>query len=204
MWHLASPKRTQLGCLCRGDTRCHSLIEWWLSWMEPPVFTFYEDMLMQIDANDADLSMQISHATTLLAFVLQGQTDSCESMFVDAHVYWFMFGSVSGVYEKSAIHEAMNAINTSSPINSRDLAGFSAWLTSSGREKHSYGVFTCSSLKPQISDLYLLRNPNIVWLFLSLSALFDSWQKRVHRKGKWMAEKSVLHCEFQNGKEEVV
>lgn len=90
------------------------------------MFTFYEDMLMQIDANDADLSMQISHATTLLAFVLQGQTDSCESMFVDAHVYWFMFGSVSGVYEKSAIHEAMNAINTSSPINSRDLAGFSA------------------------------------------------------------------------------
>lgn len=123
MWHLAITKRTQFGCLCRGDARCHSLIEWWLSWMEPPVFTFYEDMLMQIDANVADLSMQISHATTLLAFVLQGQTDSCECMFMDAHVYWFMFGLCLGCMKKSAIHEASNAINTLSPINSR-----SCWL----------------------------------------------------------------------------
>lgn len=56
--------------------------------MEPPVCSFCENMLMQIDANDVlVLYMQISHATTPPAFVFRGQMNSCECMFVDAHVY---------------------------------------------------------------------------------------------------------------------
>lgn len=48
------------GCLPRGDTFfffCHSLIEWWLPWIDPPVFSLCENMLMQIDANDVVLYM---------------------------------------------------------------------------------------------------------------------------------------------------
>lgn len=36
---------------------CHSLIEWWLPWIDPPVFSLCENMLMQIDANDVVLYM---------------------------------------------------------------------------------------------------------------------------------------------------
>lgn len=93
--------------------------------------------------------------------------------------------------ENGYFHKATNAINTLSLWNLKVLTGFTAWLTS-GSEKHSYRVLGCGTLKPQISDLFLLRNPNIVWLFLSLSALFDSRQKWVHRKGKWVTATSVL------------
>lgn len=198
MRHLAVTRPSLLGCLGWGDTRCHSLIEWWLSWMEPPVFSLCENMVMQIDANDVVLYMQISHATTLLAFVLQGQTNSwvyvCGCSCLPVHVWVYVWGVC--VETATSTRLQMQSI-LPSPINLKVLAGFTAWLTSSGSEKHSYRVLGCSSLKPQISDLYLLRNPNIVWLFLSLSALFDSQQKRVHWKGKWVAAKSVLHCESQ-------
>lgn len=50
---------------------------------------------MQIDANDVVLYMQISHATTLwLLFSEDRRTLEC--FFVDARVYLFMFGCMSG------------------------------------------------------------------------------------------------------------
>lgn len=54
---------------------------------------FCENILMQIDANDVVLYMQISHATTLwLLFYVDRQT--LVSVFVNAHVFQFMFGCV--------------------------------------------------------------------------------------------------------------
>lgn len=70
------------GCLRWGNSCCHSLIEWWLSWTEPPVFCLCENMLMQIDANDVVLYMQISHATTPLAFVVRGQMNPCDCVLL--------------------------------------------------------------------------------------------------------------------------
>lgn len=85
------------------------------------------------------------------------------------------------------IHKAADAINTPSPVNLKSLAGFTAWLTSGSEKKkkntHSHRVSVCSSLKPQISDLYLLRNPSIVWLFLkSFSFIWQPAEKGSHRK----------------------
>lgn len=167
MSHLAmsaTQSRSLLGCFWWGDTLCNSLIEWRLSRTEPPVSSLCENMLMQIDANDVVLYMQISHATTLwLLFFGTGEL----------WMFMWMLRSVSlclGVClgclcEDGYFHKATNAINIPSPINLKVLACFTAWL-SSGSEKHSHRVLGCWSLKPQISDLYLLRNPNIVWLFL--------------------------------------
>lgn len=76
-----------------------------------------------------------------------------------------------------------------SPRNIKVLDVFTAWLTS-GREKYFYRVLVWRSWNPPISDLILLRSPNIDWLFLSLLDLFDSWQKWVQREGKWVAAKS--------------
>lgn len=59
--------------------------------MEPPVLSLCENMVMQIDANYVVLYMQISHATTLCLLCL-GVRQTL--LFVDAHVYQFMFGSV--------------------------------------------------------------------------------------------------------------
>lgn len=117
-------------------------------------------------------------------------SSGADELFVDAHVYQFMFRSMSGVFVWKWLLPQGYKCNQYS-VSYFLFTGFTAWLTS-GSEKHSYRVLGCGTLKPQISDLFLLRNPNIVWLFLSLSALFDSRQKWVHRKGKWVTVTSVL------------
>lgn len=73
--HLAvsASQSSPLGRWWRGDTRCHWLIDWWLSWTEAPVSRLCENMLMQIDANHVVLYMQISHATSLRFLVLRAQ-----------------------------------------------------------------------------------------------------------------------------------
>lgn len=151
--------------------------------MEPPVFSLYENMLMQIDANDVVLYMQISHATTLwLLFFGARRTLVSVCLWMLASIGLCLGVCLGRLYESGYFHKPTNVINTPSPINLKVLAGCAAWLTS-GREKHSYRVLGCSSLKPQISDLFLLRNPNIVWLFLkSFSFIWQqaekSWQER--------------------------
>lgn len=69
--------------------------------MEPPVFSLCENMLIQIDANDVVLYMQISHATTLWLLFFQRQTNPCEGVFVDACL---MFGCMSGICVKTATY----------------------------------------------------------------------------------------------------
>ena len=54
---------------------------------------------MQIDANDAVLYMQISHATTLWLLSFGGRRTPVSvfvDVFADARVYLFMFGWMSG------------------------------------------------------------------------------------------------------------
>lgn len=86
-----------------------------------------ENILMQIDANDVVMYMQISHATTLW-FLFFRDRETLVRLFVDAHVCQFMFGCMSGVFvfENGYFHRATNAINTPSPINLTVLADFAA------------------------------------------------------------------------------
>ncbi len=64
--------------------------------MEPPVFRLCENMLMQIDANDVVLLyMQISHAGSPLAFILQGQMNPCECVLMSTSLFGCMCGVVA-------------------------------------------------------------------------------------------------------------
>lgn len=63
----------------------------------PPVFGLGENMLMQIDANDAVLYMQISHATILCFFLFFKDRQTLVSVCVCKCV-WVMFGCMSGVF----------------------------------------------------------------------------------------------------------
>lgn len=123
--HVTLTKPSLLGCLWSGDT-CNFLIEYGLSWMEPPVFSLCENMLMQINANYVVLYMQISHAATLWLLFFQRQTNLCECVCV----YLLMFGCMSGVCAKTAPSTRLTAINTQSSINSTILTGFTAWTES--------------------------------------------------------------------------
>lgn len=117
-----------------------------------------------------------------------------ECMFVDAAVYRFMFGCVC--VSGPACMKNSTSLQMQSILRILWIWKFLPALLRDS-EKHSYRVLGCSSLNPLISDLFLLRNPNIVWLFLKSFSLI--WQGKVHRKGKWVAAKSVLHCEFDMG-----
>lgn len=200
MSHLASTKPSLLRCWWWGDTCFHSLIEWWLPWMEPPVFSLCENMLMQIDANDVVLYMQISHATTLWLLFSRGQTNTCECMFVEAHVYHSMFGCMSGVFVWKRLLPQGYKCNQYAVSYKFESP---CWLHCMTHFWERKTLLQGLRMQPRISDLFLLRNPNIVWLFLSLSSLFDSRQKRVHRKGKWAAVNSVLHCKSHKGRAKV-
>lgn len=92
MSHLAHHKAFAVGLLWWGDTRCHSLIEWWLSWMEPPVFSLCDNMLMQMNANAAVLYMQISHATTLWFLFFRGRWTVCGCSCLPVYVWVYVRG----------------------------------------------------------------------------------------------------------------
>lgn len=55
----------------------------WLSWLKSTLLSLCENTVMQIDANNVRLYMQISHEATPLLFLWVTQTFA----FVDAHVY---------------------------------------------------------------------------------------------------------------------
>lgn len=84
------------------------------------MWCMYENMLIQIDANDVMLKMQISHAATLWLLFLRHR-QSLVSVLFDAGV--FVFGCLSGVFVRN-FHKASHTINILCPINLKVLAGF--------------------------------------------------------------------------------
>lgn len=61
------------------------------------MWCMYENMLIQIDANDVMLNMQISHAATLWLLFLR-RRQSLVSVLFDARGSQFVFGCLSGVF----------------------------------------------------------------------------------------------------------
>lgn len=166
--------------------------------MELPVFSLCENMLMQIDANDVVLYMQISHAATLwLLFFRDRRT-------LMSVCLWMLMSTSSclGVCLGCLCENGYKCNQYPVSYKFKSLCFLQCMTHFWEWETLLRGLRMQSSKASDFWSL-LLRNPNIVWLFLSLSALFDSRQERVHRRGKWVAAKSVLHGESQKGRAEV-
>lgn len=91
-----------------------------------PVLSLGENMLMQIDANDVVLYMQISHATILwLLFFKDRQTLVNVHMWMQASI-GYIWAHVWYVCEKLTTSTRLQIESILSPINLKVLAGFTA------------------------------------------------------------------------------
>lgn len=143
-------------------TCCHPLIEWWLFWTGPPVLSLCENMLMQIDANDAVLYMQISHATILVFFFFLFFKDKHILVIVCAcRCIWVMFGCMSGLFfekittsRKLQIESIHSPINLRSPCRLHCMSQYCEWKTLLRGLKDgvvwSFWCLICTSSETQI------------------------------------------------------
>lgn len=93
--------------------------------MAHAVFGLCENMLMQIDANEVVLYMQISHATTLwLLFQGDKRTLVSVCLLMLVSICLCLGACLGCLSENDGFHKATNAINTPSPINLNVHAGF--------------------------------------------------------------------------------